>query len=284
MNKAAEELCIAPSSVTQHIRNLEDFVGADLLIRQANAISLNSRGKEYAKKVRLAFDTIHSATGEIFEESNSDPIWISCVPTLSGAWLARQIAKLAAEFPKHTIRCDFSPTPIDFDIEEIDIAIRYGPGEYPGTITELLHTDKLAPVCTPTTAERIKRPEDLIKMTRLDSFEGAPDGRSLWMYWASHAISDEFVNRLEGSQQWFLQSSLFSAEILKETSAVAVLEHSVVRDQLESGELLAPVGLWTPAPYGYHIVTSTRRPLRPVTKRLKALLKDSVKERFNEHV
>ena len=87
------------------------------------------------------------------------------VPPFSGPWLARQIAKLAAEFSNYTIRCDFAPIPIDFDIEEIDLAIRYGPGEYPDTIAELLHTDKWIPVCTPATAKRINRP--VIKRLRV---------------------------------------------------------------------------------------------------------------------
>ena len=99
MNKAANELGIAPSSVTQHIRNLEDHVGGDLFDRSANAISLNVRGRAYSKGILDAFDTIHQATGAISQEISNAPLRISCVPTLAGPWLAEQLAIIEREFP-----------------------------------------------------------------------------------------------------------------------------------------------------------------------------------------
>ena len=255
MNKAATSLGIAPSSVTQHIRNLEDFIGADLFDRQANAIAMNERGRAYAELVQTSFDTIQSATGSIALDIGSDPIRISCVPTLEGAWLARQLAIVEKEFPGVAIRVDFSPTPVDFESDGVDLAIRYGKGEYSGANAELIHVDQIAPVCTPETAQRLVKAKDLLHVTRLDSAETAPDGRSLWSFWATQAVDDDLSERMRDPAQWAVQSSLFSIEVLRVIPTVAILEHSVVRRLIATGELVAPFEMWVPAPVSYTHLT-----------------------------
>lgn len=282
MNRAAEALGIAPSSVTLHIRNLEDFIGAELFDRQTNAIRLNARGKSYAEEIRSAFDTIQSATGSILEEVAEDPIRVSCVPTLAGPWLAQQLAIVGAEFPGISIRLDFSPVPADFDGDEIDLAIRYGSGEYIGASSALIFIDTLAPVCTPKTADMLSSPEDLIGSFLLDSAESAPDGRSLWAYWASRVIGEDLAGRLCRPAQWILQSSRFTVEVLLNTPSVGILEYSVIRDEIHSGRLVAPFGNWVSAPFGYYAVTSRRRSLRPAAKRLKTLVTRNAKQHFDE--
>lgn len=276
MNKAANELGIAPSSVTQHVRNLEDYVGGDLFERTANAISLNERGKEYSKGILDAFDTIHQATGAISQEIRDAPIRISCVPTLAGRWLAEQLAIVEREFPRQKIRCEFSPDLADFAADDVDLAIRYGSGEYLGATTEKLYTDVLAPVCTPGVASNLRSPDDLADCLRLDSVESAPSGLSIWRYWATLAGGEALEQRVAAKSPWVLQSSAFSLEVLQSVPSVAILERAMVQQHLDQGSLVAPFDMWMPAPYGYYLVTSNRRVLQPSAKLLKALLKRSI--------
>lgn len=280
MNKAAHALGIAPSSVTQHIRNLEDYVGGDLFDRSANAITLNGRGRAYAKKILTAFDTIQEATSAISLEISLEPIRISCVPTLAGPWLAEQLAAIQKQFPGIELRCDFSPALADFDGNETDIAIRYGAGVYSGTHAELLYTDTMAPVCTPHTAQQISRVGDMNDLIRLDSVESAPNGVSLWAYWEAQAEGKDVTNRFGAKPPWALQSSRFSMEVLRATPSVAILERSVVQQHLTSGVLVAPFDMWVSAPFGYYIVTSKRRALQPAAKHLKSLLKHAAVRHF----
>ncbi|MEM9910923.1 MAG: LysR family transcriptional regulator [Pseudomonadota bacterium] len=280
MNKAAIELGIAPSSVTQHIRNLEDYVGGDLFERTANAISLNARGEAYSKSILGAFDTIHQATDKISQDIRDTPIRISCVPTLAGSWLAEQLAIVECEFPGQKIRCEFSPILADFAADDVDLAIRYGSGDYPGTITDLIYTDMLAPVCTPAMAAKLRRPDDLGSCLRLDSAESAPSGLSIWRYWAHLAGGEALERRFETQCPWVVQSSVFSLEVLQSVPSVAILERTVAQQYLDNGSLVAPFDLWVSAPYGYHLVTSKRRALQPSAKRMKSLLKQSIQEHF----
>lgn len=280
MNKAASELGIAPSSVTQHIRNLEDHVGGDLFERTANAISLNARGEAYSQSILDAFDTIHQATDAISQEISDAPIRISCVPTLAGPWLAEQLAIVEHEFPGQKIRCEFSPILADFTADDVDLAIRYGSGDYPGTTTDLIYKDALAPVCTPEMASKLRSPDDLADCLRLDTVESSPSGLSIWRYWAKLAGGDELEKRLEAQSRWVVQSSAFSLEVLQSVPSLAILERAMVQQRLDQGSLVAPFDMWVAAPYGYHIVTSSRRVLQPSAKRLKSLLKRSIRDYF----
>lgn len=281
MNKAASELGISPSSVTQHIRNLEDYVGGDLFDRTANAISLNERGQAYSKTILTAFDTIHHATETISNEISNAPLRISCVPTLAGPWLVEQLAIIETEFPEQKIRCEFSPALADFAADDVDLAIRYGSGDYPGATTELIYTDVLAPVCTPKMAEKLRSPDDLGECLRLDSVESAPSGLSIWRHWASLNGGDGLEKRVEANSPWILQSSSFSIDVLQAVPSVAILERAMVQPHLDQGSLVAPFDMWVTAPYGYYIATSNRRVLQPCAKRMASLLKRSVKDHFH---
>lgn len=281
MNKAAIELGIAASSVTQHIRNLEDFVGGDLFERSANAISLNERGKTYSKQILDAFDAIHQATDAIAQEISDAPVRISCVPTLAGQWLAEQLAIVECEYPGQKRRCEFSPILAYFAADELDLAIRYGSGDYPGATSERLYTDVLAPVCTPKVASKLSDPDDLGECLRLDSVESAPSGISIWRYWANLAGGDALEKRVAAQSQWVLQSSAFSLEVLQQVPSVAILERALVRKHLDDGLLVAQFDMWVAAPYGYHIVTSNRRSLQPAARRLRLLLKQSIRDHFH---
>lgn len=281
MNRAASELGISPSSVTQHIRNLEDFIGGDLFERTANAISLNARGDAYAKNISHAFDTIHQATGAISQKISDTPIRISCVPTLAGPWLATQLAIVEREFPGQKIRCDFSPALADFAADDVDLAIRYGLGSYPGTTTNRIYTDVLAPVCTPEMASKLRSPHDLADCLQIDSAESAPSGLSIWRYWARLAGGEALEKRMGAQSRWVVQSSAFALEILHATPSVAILERAMCQSHLDDGTLVAPFDMWVTAPYGYYIVTSNRRSLQPSAKRLKSILMRSISDYFH---
>lgn len=281
MSKAASELGIAPSSVTQHIRNLEDYVGGDLFDRTANAISLNKRGQVYSKAILTAFDSIYQATGAISKDIKNTPLRISCVPTLAGPWLAKQLAAIETEFPDQKIRCEFSPALADFAADDVDLAIRYGTGDYPGTVSDLLYTDVIAPVCTPEVAAKLRNSSDFGECLRLDSVESAPSGLSIWRYWASLAGGDMLEKQVEANSPWILQSSAFSIDVLQAVPSVAILERAMVQPYLDKGTLVAPFDMWVAAPHGYYIVISNRRTLQPSAKRLKSLLKRSVKDHFH---
>lgn len=273
MSKAAKALNIAPSSVTQHLHNLEAYIGVKLLTRTANSIALTQEGKRYSAAVRPAFDILAAATSSLLSQEDDEPLRVSCVPTLGTSWFAAQLASLEERMPGLSIQCDFSPVPVNFDRDHVDFAIRYGAGTYPDADSELLFLDKVAPVCTPLTARLIKTADDLLKMARLSSPDATAEGHSMWYYWANTCYGREFAKTIDDFKGLMLNNSRFIIEALKVGKSVAITDHMTASPDLRQGLLVAPLGQWIDAPYGYYLLTPKRRMPRVATKQLKALLK-----------
>ena len=60
--RAADELCVTPGAVSQHVRTLEDALGIELFRRKARSIELTAEGARYLPPIRDAFELISEAT------------------------------------------------------------------------------------------------------------------------------------------------------------------------------------------------------------------------------
>jgi LysR family transcriptional regulator, glycine cleavage system transcriptional activator len=276
MAKAASEQNITPSAVTHHLHKLEEFLGVKLLTRTPNSIALTPEGQHYFEAIRPAFDILAAATADLMQREFDEPLRISCVPTLGNSWLATQLATLEQRLPGVSIQCDFSPVLINFDRDLVDLAIRYGSGEYPDADSDLLFIDKVAPVCTPETAQLIRTADDLLNITRLPSPETTPEGQSMWYYWANACYDAAFARKADVSGGAMLKSTRFTVEALKVSQCVAIIDYATASKDIRLGRLVSPLGKWIDAPYGYYILTPKRRSQRDATRQLKTLLKRAV--------
>jgi LysR family transcriptional regulator, glycine cleavage system transcriptional activator len=276
MAKAAAEMGVSPPSVTHHLQTLEEFLGVKLVTRTANSISLTQKGEAYSEAIRNGFDILAMATDLLSQKEVDDPLSISCVPTLGNSWFASQLNELEKQMPGLVIQCDFSPVPVDFEQNRLDLAIRYGVGEYPYADSELLFVDKLAPVCTPELARRIREPDDLLSVIRLRSSETTPEGRSLWYHWGAACFGEAFAERIDTATGPVLSSSRFLVEALKASNHISIVDYVTANEELKRGALVSPFDNWVDAPFGYYLLTPKRRAPRIATRHLKSLMKQNL--------
>ncbi|MCA3247762.1 MAG: hypothetical protein ING29_14910, partial [Azospirillum sp.] len=57
---------------------------------------------------------------------------------------------------------------VDFDREQVDAAIRSGPGPYPDLHADFLFDDELTPLCSPALARKMRKPADVLGFMLLD--------------------------------------------------------------------------------------------------------------------
>ena len=72
-------------------------------------------------------------------------------------WLMPRIDLFRKQRPDIELRFDITSQLRDFDHDDVDIAIRFGAGKYPGLVAERLFDNVIIPVCSPTTARRRDR-------------------------------------------------------------------------------------------------------------------------------
>ena len=122
----------------------------------------------------------------------------------------------------------------DLSEGKIDLAVRYGPGDYPGYIVERLLTETVLPVCAPALMRGehpIRRPADLIHHSLLhDMSDDGDPGRPDWPMWLK-ARGVRHPDPRRGSR--FSQSGLL-IEAAAAGRGVALARHTLAQADLAS--------------------------------------------------
>ena len=147
--KAASELCVSPSAVSQQISNLEDWMGVRLLDRSSNKTSLSLIGHQFSKQIKHTFDKLEINVSQLRELGNNTEIRLSILPSLASRWLIHRLPQFRALHPSYRVMVEASFDQADFNQRELTLAIRSGIGSYPGCHAVKLFDEYVAPVCSP---------------------------------------------------------------------------------------------------------------------------------------
>lgn len=149
LSKAALELSVSPSAVSQQISNLEDWMGTRLLERSSNRTCLSLRGDKFAKQINLLFDELEEDVSQFRIFGNDKEIRLSILPSLASKWLIHRLPKFGALHPGYRVMVDASFELVDFNRHELTLAIRSGSGSYSGCHSIKLFDEYVSPVCSP---------------------------------------------------------------------------------------------------------------------------------------
>ena len=142
---------------------------------------------------------------------------------------------------------------VDLAAGEVDIAIRYGAGRYPGLEVKRLFSEAVIPVASPDhlAAQPLDSPADLANHTLLH--DGSPDFDDScpdWPMWLA-ARGLKTVDGTRGPR--FNQSSLV-IEAAVNGRGVALAKRTLAQADLEAGRLVAPLQIATAVDFAYYLV------------------------------
>ena len=83
---AAREIHVTQSAVSQHVRNLEDYLGCQLFIRKTRAIELTEAGENYLPIVGSAFQTIAAGTRSMIRSDPDKNLSVHCNLAFATFW------------------------------------------------------------------------------------------------------------------------------------------------------------------------------------------------------
>lgn len=149
LSKAASELRVSPSAVSQQITNLEDWMGVRLLDRSSNKTNLNMNGHQFSKLINQTFDKLEKDVSKIREVRNDDEIRLSILPSLASRWLIHRLPQFRALHPFYRVMVEATFDQADFNQRELTLAIRSGTGSYPGCHATKLLDEYVSPACSP---------------------------------------------------------------------------------------------------------------------------------------
>jgi LysR family glycine cleavage system transcriptional activator len=161
--KAATELCLTHSAVSQRVGMLERHLKGQLFVRSNRSVELTAAGARYLETVRDALSRI-AAASEQFSESTAKLVRLSVVPAFASNWLIQRLAGFRERHPDIDLEIQSTPQLANVSSGEVDVAVRWGKGDWPGVEKRLLFRDTLFPVCSRAYRRklgRMRQPADL---------------------------------------------------------------------------------------------------------------------------
>ncbi|MGV3344727.1 transcriptional regulator GcvA [Enterobacteriaceae bacterium LUAb1] len=168
--RAAEELCVTQAAVSHQIKSLEDFLGLRLFQRRNRSLLLTEDGQNYFFDIKAIFISLSDATRKLQSRSTRGALTVSLLPSFAIQWLVPRLASFNAAYPDIDVRIQSMDRDEKTLTDNIDVAIFYGRGDWPGLRVEKLYAEYLLPVCSPqllTGEHPLKSPEHLINHTLL---------------------------------------------------------------------------------------------------------------------
>ena len=153
LSKAAAELFVTPSAVSQQIHALEVHLGTTLLTKAGRGVVLTEAGERYHEMIADEVQRISEATQRIRGFRSRSVLTVRTTPTLGNKWLLPRLRSFLDANPDVELRLNGTTEPTDFSREAVDLEIRHGEGRWPGMFIEGLAEEAFLPVCSPTYAE-----------------------------------------------------------------------------------------------------------------------------------
>ncbi len=255
--RAAEELNVTQAAISHQVKGLEERLGVVLFRRLNRALLLTDAGQSYLPAVRDAFDRIAEATGDLKALDRAGVLTVSVLPSFAAKWLVPRLGGFREAHPDIDVHVAPSDHLVDFARENVDLAMRYGQGNWPGLRADRLMTEEVFPVCSPNLAQgprRLRSPDDLRHHTLLHD-----DMRIDWRMWLL-AAGVEGIDTRRGPT--FTDSSMV-VQAAVAGQGVALGRSALAAADLAAGRLVKPFDISLPAAVAYYVVCPEATAERP---------------------
>lgn len=166
--KAATEMNVTQSAVSQRVRTLEEYLGTPLFERKHRAIALTPQGRELLNGASVALQHLRAATDSVRGLQLTPRVRLATDTSIAALWLMPRLTGFQNANPG--IAVDLTVSDDEARCLDADLAVLHGTGDWPGFDSRKLFDDAIFPVCAPgyLDGRRLARPEDLLAADLLD--------------------------------------------------------------------------------------------------------------------
>lgn len=253
---AASELNVTQTAISHQIRRLEEELGIRLFVRQNRALALTAEARDYLPGVRAAFNDLRLATDRLLRKDDDKVLTVSTLASLAAKWLLPRLTDFQEHHPGIDVRITTSTSLVDFQRDNVDAAIRYGRGQWPGLRADWLMADELFPVCSPSLLrgdKPLRCPEDLKSHMLLHTSNANSDDWRLWLT-AAGLPAD-----IAGQPGITFDMIFMTIQAAIDGIGVAMGRTSYVQDDIAKGRLVVPFKIALPADAGFYLVAPEGR-------------------------
>ncbi|GGG81175.1 transcriptional regulator [Salipiger pallidus] len=149
VEEAGAALNVSHAAISQQMRNLEAHMGLALLDRQGRRMTLTADGERLAEALIDGFGLISRTADELTGRDADRPLEISATPGFASTWLMPRLPDFRARHPELNLMIDPSSQVRRLEPGGLDVAIRYGDGNWHGLEAERLFLSPIVVVAAP---------------------------------------------------------------------------------------------------------------------------------------
>lgn len=254
-SRAAEELNVTQSAVSQHVKALEEWTGCVLLRRGRSGSEPTPEGASLAAAIASGLGQISDLCVQLQSRKQHDlPIVVSSLPGFAVNWLFPRLIGFDQDNPQLPVSIHTKTSGGDLVSSDSDLSIHYGLGNHRGMHVEKLLCETLTPVCAPAFLERIGGLDTVADMARhtllIDDVFDVGGEPPTWAYWAERTgltLPRPAKTRRFGQSNMVVQAAIAGY-------GIALGRSPLVQSALQDGRLVAPFPHVVESQYSYWIV------------------------------
>lgn len=261
--RAAHELHVTPAAISHQIRGLERYLGVALFQRNGRTLELTRDGQLAAEHFREAFDRIARGVQALRPQGREGELTIRVTPSFATRWLVPRLPALGEALPEVVLRIVTGTAPVDFDRDEVDVAVRFGRGAHESVVSDELFGEHVAPVAAPSfvRTHHLRRPSDLSRVRLLHDESMRRVGRpSTWSEWL-RAAGAPAVEVTLGTR---FDDSHLALQAACEGQGVALGRLAYAVHDLAQGKLVLPFSRVIELDLHYHLLVPETRAGEPI--------------------
>jgi len=264
--RAAQELFVTQAAVSHQVKGLEDYLGLSLFKRLPRKLVLTSQGVALMPVLGDALDAMAGAVASLKRKQTSTVLNVRLAASFTAKWLSPRLKDFWQLYP-HIDLCMFQANaPVDFEREDIDLAVTYGRGDWPGVESSAIMTLDFFPVASPAWLANqgaMTDPAQLLNVTLLHDADSY-----CWNEWLRQAGVKDINNR-RGTT---IDDTNVLIQAAIDGQGVALGSTPFVADHLESGRLVKVFDQVLITDYSYYVVCPKKHLQRPDVRAFKEWL------------
>ena len=241
-SRAAEELGLTHGAISFQMRVLKEELGVDLFKRSGRRMVLTPEGQRLFGYVRDGFARLEQGLEDVRAARRGKLLTVSVHAGRASYWVIPRLGDFQRRHPEIDVSLLPNTALVDFSRDDVDMALRYGPGGWPGVTAIKLMDEEIFPVCSPRFNKGAlpKQPRDLAALPLLR------DARQPWSDWFKSIGLD--LPEPERGPVYNEPSLVLQAAIAGQ--GVALARGALARPAIEAGHLvrLFPRGAFGSAP------------------------------------
>ncbi len=258
VSAAARELNLTKGAVSHQIKALEIGLGFKLLHRLPRGVSPTQKGAQLLHAARSAFSTLDGQIAALRDEGRRS-VTLGLSTYLASRWLSPRLMEFIQAHPDVRLRLQPMISLYDLERDGVDIAVRWGKGDWTDLASRQLFDCPAWPAAAPDLAHRIvgQGLETVLAETVLLDDR---DGSTAWVEWLARA---GLAPRSRCARLTIPDPNVRVQAVI-DGQGLAI-QDALVQSEIDAGRLVR-VGNLALDDYGYHLVTPPRATDNPDVK------------------